>query len=367
MSASEEKPLYQQIINWVRHEIMEGRISPGDRLPSIHEMTINWHCTPGTVQRAYAELAQQGIVNSRPGQGTHVKMTNLPVDEMKMQRSVLVHRAEAFLLDAISAGYKPDEIDMAFRFALDRWRVVPAEQSNVNENILRFAGSHDPALGWLASRFPVIFPPFHLQLGYTGSLGGLMALAQGKADFTGIHLWDPQTESYNIPYVKRLLPGQKVALVLFAYRRLGLILPPGNPNDVQGLSDLKKSGSVFINRQSGSGTRVWLDAALEKMDIDPRQIIGYQDEVATHSAVATAIAEGRANVGIGLETAAHSLGLGYIHLLQEPYELVIPEANFNNPSLNIMVNWLATPEAHHEIEAIGGYVTTETGRITWVS
>jgi putative molybdopterin biosynthesis protein len=89
-------------------------------------------------------------------------------------------------------------------------------------------------------------------------MGGLIALVEGNADLAGSHLWDEISHTYNIPFIQKLFPGKRMALIHLAERQLGLILSPGNASKINGLQDLPNSGMRFINRQSGSGTRVWL-------------------------------------------------------------------------------------------------------------
>jgi molybdate-binding protein len=254
-------------------------------------MAGRWNCTIGTVQHAYQELTRQGLVTSRPGQGTRVVKNIQLQGDTALRRAALIHRSEAFLLEVLTGGYRLDEVDRAMHQAMDRWRVVQREEIPVGENVLRLTGSHDLVLTWLASHFPEVAPGYSLQLRFTGSLGGLIALAEGRADLAGSHLWDEESDTYNEPFVRRLLPGQRVALVTLAHRRIGLILPEGNPRGIRGLPDLLQPGLRFANRQAGSGTRVWLDAAMRKSDLPTAQIHGYTDEKMTHSAVAQAVAE----------------------------------------------------------------------------
>jgi molybdate-binding protein/DNA-binding transcriptional regulator YhcF (GntR family) len=362
----EEAHLYQKIATAIRQEVLDGRFRPGDRLPSLREMAKQWRCTLGTAQRAYTELARQGLVTSRPGQGTRVAEPPVKQDNTPLRRAMLVHRAETFLLEAFSAGYSSAEVESALRLALDQWRAIANTPTDATEDVLRFAGSHDLALSWLAAHFPQIMPRFTLQLGFTGSLGGLIALGQGQADLAGCHLWDEESNGYNEPYVRRLLPGKRVVLLTLAQRRLGLATPPGNPLEVRGLGDLARPGLRFVNRQPGSGTRVWLDAALRRLGIDISRIQGYQDERLTHSDVARAVAEGQADLTFCLETAAHAFGLDFIPLVTEPYDLVIPAEKWELPSVRRLAEWLASAEARQAIAELGGYDTTHTGEIRWV-
>src|SRR3989304_2541815 len=201
----EEIYLYRQIADAVRRQILHAELKPGDRLPPVREMMTRWSCTIGTVQRAYQELARQGLVVSHAGQGTRVVDSLPSLDETPLRRASLIHRAEAFLLEVLTAGYAPADVEEAVRQALDRWRAVSQAGVAPAGEVLHFAGSHDLAVARLASYFSEIAPGFSLLLNFSGSLGGLIALAEGKADLAGCHLWDEETDTYNLPFVRRLL------------------------------------------------------------------------------------------------------------------------------------------------------------------
>jgi molybdate-binding protein/DNA-binding transcriptional regulator YhcF (GntR family) len=363
----DEAYLYRRITETVRQQILSGSLKPGDRLPSVRAMADEWGCTIGTVQRAYQELTRHGLVLSRPGQGTRVVDGLRLKEETPLRTAALVHRAEAFLLEVLTAGFSLSDIEKAVRLAMDRWRAVEEQHAPPEAGTLRFAGSHDLAVAWLASRFPELAPGSSLSLRFCGSLAGLIALAEGEADIAGSHLWDEESDTYNAPFVRRVLPGRRVALVNLAQRRLGLILPAGNPLGLGGLADLTRPGLRLANRQAGSGTRVWLDAALRKAGIPVGRIPGYaEEEELTHSAVAQAVAEGRAQVGIGLEAAARTFGLDFILLTRDHYDLVIPEEGMANPLAGRLLDWLALAETRRAIERFGGYDTSHTGQVAWV-
>ena len=359
--------LYQKIAAEIRREILDGKFKAGDRLPTIRQMTERWDCTIGTAQRAYQELAREGLVISRAGQGTHVVKAPLPVEDIALRRAGLVHRSESFLLEMLTAGYTPVEIQAAIHQAMERWQVIVQQQTLPEGRTLRFAGSHDPALAWLAAHFAEIMPGFNLQLSFTGSLGGLMALAGGEAHLAGCHLWDEQSGTYNEPFVRRILPGKRVAVLTLAHRRLGLITGCGNPLAIQSLADLTRPGLRFVNSQTGSGTRVWIDGNLRKTGILPAQIRGYDCERMTHFEVAALVAEGGADVGFGLETAAQSYGLDFIHLVRERYDLVIPQGNIDTSSIERLAEWLRTGEVRQSISNLGGYDIEETGSLHWLN
>jgi putative molybdopterin biosynthesis protein len=360
----DETHLYQKIAEEIRKEILEGRLQQGDRLPSIRSLVQRWKCTPGTVQRAYHELAEQGLVVSRAGKGTHVAggpggaQTRL---QAPLRRAVMVHRAEAFLLQSLTAGYSIDEIQASIDLALDRWRSLEAKESAAGPGVIRFSGSHDMAMVWISSHIADIAPGVSLQMQFTGSLGGLMALAEGKAEIAGCHLWDVESNTYNLPFVRKVFPGRTLQLVRLADRRMGLILPSGNPLGIAGLAQLAAPGVRFVNRQPGSGTRVWLDAQLQRIQVDASSIAGYDLEVPTHSAAAREIAEGRANAAVGLHSAAASFGLDFLPLAKESYDLVLPAELAKREPFQALLAWLATPSAKTALSRIPGYDTAHTG------
>ncbi|MCG2784836.1 MAG: GntR family transcriptional regulator [Anaerolineae bacterium] len=359
--------IYQQIVEAIRQDILSGRLKPGSRLPAIRNMTEQWQCNTGTILRAYQELARLGFVISHVGQGTKVVEQLPEQNQTPLRRATLFNRTESFLLEIITAGYSPDEVEQSLRIALDRWRTFSDAPEQPTPDVLHFVGSHDPAMALISAHYHQVTEGFTLQLSFTGSLGGLIALAEKKADLAGSHLWDEHTDTYNEPFVRKLLPGQKVALLTLAHRRVGLILQVGNPFEVSSLADLAKAGIRFVNRQQGSGTRVWLDAQLHRVGIDPCGITGYKDEKMTHSDVARAISKGQADIGLGVETAALSFGLDFLLLATERYDLVIPSEKWEMPSVQALKGWLGTPQAKAAINNLGGYETGQTGTVNWVS
>jgi molybdate-binding protein/DNA-binding transcriptional regulator YhcF (GntR family) len=361
--------LYQKIIDQVRQDIMTGKLKSGDRLPSVWKSSAAWGCSTATVQHAYRELAAQGLVTSLPGQGTRVSDKPLPSAgiNVSMRHASLVHRAESFLLEILTNGYTPEEAELGFRQALERWQVIETKQTPaLNENTLRLAGSHDLAVTWLAANFEDIAPHYSLELHFSGSLGGLIALAEGSADLAGCHLWDADTGMYNAPFVRRLLPGRRVAMVTLAHRRLGLITRVGNPLNLRNLRDLIRPGVRFVNRQPGSGTRIWLDANFKLENIDPENVQGYDCEKMTHSEVARAVAEGGADVGLGFEGSARSYGLDFVFLTRERYDLIIPSDSMKKPPIKALTDWLTSPQARQVIVKLGGYETDYTGQVNWI-
>ncbi|HIC89429.1 MAG TPA: GntR family transcriptional regulator [Anaerolineae bacterium] len=363
--------LYQRIAETIRVQIARGELKPGDRLPSVRDLARQYQCTPGTVNRAYVELAREGLVTAFRGSGTRVAANPISSKApLPLRLASLTHRAEQYLLEALSAGYTPAEAEAAFSMALARWQEI--ERSAVNRVAvqptpgLRFAGSHDLCVGLLVEQLHRVHPDIPVNVKYVGSLGGLIALTRGEADLAGSHLWDDASDDYNIPFVRRILPGHRVVLLTLVHRRLGLIVAPGNPHKLTSLADLTRPGLRFINRQAGSGTRVWLEAQLRSLNLDPTTITGYDREVTTHTGVARAIAEGRAHVGIGIQAAAAAYDLGFVPLTQERYDLIIPEETWNRPELQAVIVVVRSHSFRTTVQALGGYETQETGHERWV-
>jgi putative molybdopterin biosynthesis protein len=250
---------------------------------------------------------------------------------------------------------------------LERGAPQPSLPNPVPGEDLRFVGSHDPLVGLLARFLKEFDPSFDLSITYAGSLGGLFALARGEADLCGIHLWDSHTDSYNVPFVVRVLPGRRVLLLTLAHRHLGLILPPGNPAGIGGLSDLARPDVRFVNRQPGSGTRVWLDDQLRASGIPREMITGYERAEITHVAVADAVARGEASAGLGIYAAASSFGLDFLPLTLERYELAIPEELTGEAPMQGLQEIIRSPRMKEAIQLVGGYDASETGSVRWTA
>jgi len=363
----DDQYLYQQIADAIRQDILAGKLKPGERLAAIRDATSDWGCTNATIQRAYKELASQGLVVSHVGQGTSVAAGNLPQEQIPLRRAMLLNRIETNLFEVMSSGYTPDEVEQATRMALDRWRTFSEQSQETKTDILRFVGSHDPAITLIAAQARDIHPGLEIKVLFTGSLGGLIALAEKDADMAGCHLWDEQRDTYNDPFIRRLFPGKKMAVLTLAHRRVGLIVPLGNPMGITNITDLVRPGLRYVNRQTGSGTRVWLDVNLKRIGITPESILGYQDEKKTHFEVALAVATNLADTGLGVQTAAISFGLDFVFLTTERYDLVIPGEKWEMPFFQSMAEWLKIPKVKNAIQELGGYDTSETGILRWIN
>ena len=199
------------------------------------------------------------------------------------------------------------------------------------ENTLVVVGSHDITLDILADQMSRLRPGLRMSSSHLGSLAGLMAIKTGRCHLGGTHLLDPDTGEYNVSYLKRFLKEVPVRLVTLAMRQQGFMLRAGNPKAIKEFSDLTREDVRLVNRQAGSGTRVLMDYHLGRLGLDPETIEGYGHEEYTHMAVAVQVLSGGADVGLGVLAAARALGLDFIPVAEERYDLCIPKAHWGRP------------------------------------
>jgi len=373
LSQTSRVPLYQQIIDGIKQLIATNRLQPGERLPTVRKLAQCLHINPGTVVRAYLQLEQQGIITSRRGAGTSVSSRINNPQILTLRHNRLAQIVVNSIVDILSQGYSPEELEAAFSMSLSRMREERRnEQKYVNTgtdstNTLRIAGSHDLALNLLIGKFKHRNPDINVNIKNTGSLGGLIALQEGTADIAGTHLLDKETGEYNSPYVKRILPGREIVIVNLAYRIQGLMFASGNPKNIQGVADLKRPDITLVNRQQSSGTRILLDLTLRKISLSADEIKGYDQEMDTHLAVARHIARGKADTGLGIEAAAHTCGLDFLPLSKERYDLIIPLAKYQAELMAPLLEIINSDEFKNVVNEMGGYDTAETGSVTFIN
>ena len=233
------------------------------------------------------------------------------------------------------------------------------------QRTLLITGSHDPMLDLLAQYLAMQHPGSRLASANVGSMGGLVALRRNAAHLAGMHLLDGDSGTYNIPYIEKQLRNQPVSVITFAHREQGLIVPPGNPERIESIQDVARVR--IVNRQRGAGTRLLLDYLLEQNGIAADDIAGYQREEYTHLAVAAAVSTGIADCGPGVRRAADVLGLDFVSLEWERFDLVIPSQHMHHPQMQQLLATLRSEAFKDALAAQSGYDTRETGTVQYTS
>ena len=263
-------------------------------------------------------------------------------------------RAQALLrVPAASEGVEQDA-------TIEAELLVPA---STLDSVLVHVGSHDNLLDLVADELMGQAAPLRLVSSNVGSLGGLTAIRNGSAMLAGTHLLDPDSGDFNFPFLDKYLPGIEVLVLNLAIRHQGLIVPKGNPKALRGIADLARPDLSFINRQRGAGTRILLDYQLQQAGLNPATIRGYDREEFTHMAVAVNVLSGAADSGLGIFSAARALGLDFVPLARERYDLVIPRRFIEDHRIQALLALLQREEFKVRIAGLGGYETPLTGQV----
>lgn len=218
-----------------------------------------------------------------------------------------------------------------------------------------FSGSHDLALEGIAEHLSKHVNLLNMPV---GSLDGLVNLRQGLCQISGSHLLDDSGE-YNTPFVRHLFPDREVEIVTLAYRTQGLMLAAGNPKGIKKVADIARGNIRFINRNAGSGTRLWFDHELKRLRIDPNEIKGYDRVVKTHTESAALISQKKADASIGLQAAALQYELDFIPLFEERYDLVLPREQ--EKILTPLLDYIQTMDFRSALQSLTGYNTAHSG------
>jgi putative molybdopterin biosynthesis protein len=228
-------------------------------------------------------------------------------------------------------------------------------------NTVVMVGSHDLTLDLLANLLGRYYPPIFLSSHSVGSLGGILAIKNGSCHMAGSHLLDPETGEYNFTYIHTYLNGIEVKVIHLVFREQGLFVQRGNPKKVKGLDDLLRQDITFINRQKGSGTRILLDHTLKNLSLASNQIRGYEKEEFTHMAVASTVASGIADAGLGILPAAKAMNLDFIPIAKERYDVIIPLIYFEDEKVRKVIETIRSDEFKRMVSQMGGYDVSKTG------
>lgn len=241
---------------------------------------------------------------------------------------------------------------------------IPAKSNSLDNQVV-IAGSNDLALELLTKNATLQHPQYTISISNVGSLAGLIALQNGNCHIAASHLLDLETGEYNSSFIRKHFPDLKIVLLNLAHREQGMIVRKGNPQGIKTLKHLANKKLMFVNRQEGSGTRVLLDYRLKENGIDPADIPGYSRIAYTHMEVALEVFGGSADVGIGILAAARMLGLDFIPLAKERFDLTIPAEHYATGGVKALLEVLRSEEFKSNIVQMGGYDTRDTGKVVY--
>jgi molybdate-binding protein/DNA-binding XRE family transcriptional regulator len=197
-----------------------------------------------------------------------------------------------------------------------------------------------------------------------GSGLALKALRRGEVHVAGIHLAEEGRDAWNLASLKPSVGDMDCMVVTFAHWEEGFIVHQGNPKKIRGIADIAKANVRIVNREIGSGARLLLDKQMRANAVNPKRIKGYDDEVLSHLEVASRIKAGRADAGMGVRAVAAICGLDFVPLQRQRYDLVIPKDYYETLSgLRTLLDTIVSRPFRDELEALGGYDTTHTGKL----
>ncbi|HYF92371.1 MAG TPA: substrate-binding domain-containing protein [Symbiobacteriaceae bacterium] len=201
---------------------------------------------------------------------------------------------------------------------------------------------------------------------FANSMDALHRLARGDVHAAGVHLYDPESGAFNVPFVQAVLPNRSVVLVNLGVWEEGIVVQPGNPKRLAGAADLAQPGLTIVNREPGAGSRQLLERMLCEEGIPFASVQGFDSEVRGHIEVARAVAEGRADAGISAAAVAASFGLGFVPLHRARYDIAIPGDYMAEAPVQQLVSTLGHRRVREQLQMLGGYDTSQTGDIVAV-
>ncbi len=241
-----------------------------------------------------------------------------------------------------------------------------ADKNEIGKNSMCIlaAGSNDPILEILINQTKQMSSDFIIFSSNTGSTEGLRMFGSGMTDIAWCHLADPITGEYNIDSIKEITGGGEIAMVHLFLREVGFLTSPsiGLKKNIS-FKTISENKIKFINRQSGSGTRIYIDRLLSEKGISAKNIRGYSDEVFTHFEVGLKILSGEADAGIATVAVSKIFGLPFTPLMKESFDMVIRKDTFFRKDIQEFIENLSSPEFRKSVEWLGDYDFTGSGRI----
>jgi molybdate-binding protein/predicted nucleic acid-binding protein len=341
-----------------------GRMAQRSRDPERNRQALSQFLLPlAVLEFQHADAVELGRMGSLPASAADEPLALLLAAQARRRNAVLVTARPELYASLSNVRWQlgmQEEVPAALTERPDTPR-RPAHRT------IRIAGSHDLSLALLGDFLHAEHPELTVAASPVGSVPGLLALLQHEAHLAGTHLFDEETGDFNVGPIRRLLAahGVHVVLVGFVNRVQGLIVPKGNPKGIHTLDDLARPDVVFVNRQPGAGTRVLLDYHLRRRGVPTDAIHGYDRHETTHLAVATAVAQGSADCGLGIQAAAQALDLDFVPLFPERFDLAVPVELYESALLAPLFALLRRAQSpfRQRVAALGGYGTEIMGHV----
>ena len=336
--------------------------------PVSAKLTFDLFVKPALYARQHKPLPKPGVLTGKlaktlPSEvGVEEYLRVVTGDGEDGKKIVPLGRGAGMISSLVRAdGFLTVPADCAGLAAGSLVTVTLSDRGLVEAPKLLAVGSHDLALDLLGMHLKRRCGA-RLACANVGSSAGVLAIRNGEAQLAGVHILDEATGTYNLPYIRRMLAGRSWQLVHLARREQGFLVRPGNPKQIRRIEDLFAPGVTFVNRQRGSGTRMLLDHCLRQKDLPPEKLNGYTKETATHMAVAATVAAGAADAGLGIRAAAVSLGLDFVPLDYERYDLLVTLRD-EDPVFHALLAVLRDEAFHSQVEAMGGYDLAAAGEV----
>lgn len=229
--------------------------------------------------------------------------------------------------------------------------------------LVLIAGSNDLLLDKLIATFNVKHEHHMALFGMAGSLGGLKALKQNLCHIASSHLVGDNDE-YNFPFLRDEM-DQMPAVVNFCQREQGIVVQKGNPKKIESVKDLCGPEITIVNRQMGTGTRKLFDKMLETRGIDGQTISGYDTTLSRHMDVGLEILNHRADAGPAIRPVASILGLDFIPVSWERFDLLITKERFFDQGIQLFLSLLKGKVIRETADKYGGYDLSMTGKMVY--
>ena len=328
----------------LRHPLMDllqAVAQKGSISAAARELSLSYRHVWGELKRWEEVLGHELIVWEK---GQSAKLTEFGDKLMWAERQTQARLAPQ--LEALRA-----DLERTFAVAFDP-----------EAHVLTLYASHDDALPRL--REQAASAGLHLDIRFCGSVDAIRALNEGRCEIAGFHtLSQPHEKSLSAETYKPLLKPGLHKLIGFAKRTQGLLVKAGNPLNVQSLKDVVNGRFRYVNREMGTGTRLLLDELMINQGIKPAQLLGYDRQELSHSAVATCIASGQADAGLAIESAAPAAGLDFIPLVTENYWLACLKSALDSPPVWVLRQHLASSDWQMNLQEMHGYEANQSGNV----